>query len=82
MPTLKLPKTPPKQQARVDQPPTPHDAAIEARLKLPNERDEAVPATPANADPKIAQAAADVQHGLQDTSTANERNQTYRQLKK
>ena len=81
MTTLKLPKNPPKQQARVDKPPTPHDVVVEARLKLPNERDEAVPATPSNPDPKIAQAAADVQHGLQDTSSANEKDQAYKKQK-
>ena len=81
MATLKLPKTPPKQQARVGKPPTPHDVVVEARLKLPNERDEAVPATPANPDPKIAQAAADLQNDLQDTSGANERDQAYKKQK-
>ena len=82
------PKTPtpanppqPAQRARVGKPPTPRDAAVEAKLKMPNERDESVDMTTDIPDPMIEQAAVDVARGLQDTSKGAELNRAYKKLK-
>ena len=72
---------PPAQRARVGKPPTPRDAAVEANLKMPNERDESVDMTPDVPDPVIKQAALDVARGLQDTSKGAELNRAYKKLK-
>lgn len=72
---------PPTQRARVGKPPTPRDAAIEAQLQMPNERDESVDMTPDAPDPVIEQAAVDVARGLQDTSKGAELDRTYKKLK-
>ena len=72
---------PPTQRARVGKPPTPRDAAVEAQLRMPNERDESVDMTPDAPDPVIEQAALDVARGLQDTSKGEELNRTYKKLK-
>ena len=72
---------PPTQRARVGKPPTPSDAAVEAQLKMPNERDESVDMTADMPDPMIEQAAIDVARGLQDTSKGAELNQAYKKLK-
>ena len=72
---------PPAQRARVGKPPTPRDAAVEANLKMPNERDESVDMTPDTPDPMIEQAAVDVARGLQDTSKGAELNRAYKKLK-
>lgn len=69
------------QRARVGKPLTPHDAAVEARLKLPNERDESVGMTAAAPDRVVKQAAADLAQGLQDTSKGAELNRAYNKLK-
>ena len=74
-------QTPPTQRARVGKPPTPRDAAVEAQLQMPNERDESVDMTNDAPDPVIEQAAVDVARGLQDTSKAAELDRTYRKLK-
>ena len=71
----------PTQRARVGKPPTPRDAAVEANLKMPNERDESVDMTPDVPDPVIEQAALDVARGLQDTSKGAELNRAYKKLK-
>ena len=89
MDKLKSPSTspaqPPAQRARVGTPATPRDVAVEARLQLPNERDESVnndvAMTAALPDPLMKQAAADVARGLQDTSKAAELNRAYKKLK-
>ena len=73
--------TPPVQSARVGKLTTPHDEVVEARLKMPNERDESVTMTAAAPDPVIEQAAVDVARGLQDTSKGAELNQAYKKLK-
>ena len=78
-PTVTL--TPPVQSARVGKLTTPHDEVVEARLKMPNERDESVTMTAAAPDPMIEQAAVDVARGLQDTSKGAELNQAYKKLK-
>ena len=78
---ISVPSLPPSQRARVDKQATPHDAAIEAQLKMPNEREESVEMTAAEPDPVIVQAAADVEHGLQDTSKGVELNRVYKKLK-
>ena len=72
---------PPTQRARVGKPTTPRDAAVEANLKMPNERDESVDMTPEAPDPVIEQAAVDVARGLRDTSKGAELNQAYKKLK-
>lgn len=72
---------PPTQSAKVGKPPTPHDAVVEAQLKMPNERDESVDMTADMPDPMIEQAAIDVARGLQDTSKGAELNQAYKKLK-
>ena len=78
---LSIPKPLPTQGARVSKPPTPRDAAVEAKLQMPNERDESVDMTPEAPDPMIEQAALDVARGLQDTSKGAELNRAYTKLK-
>ena len=74
-------KPPPTaQRAKVGKTPLP-DAAVEAQLKMPNERDESLDMTPDAPDPVIEQAAIDVARGLQDTSKGAELNRAYRKLK-
>lgn len=81
-PTSKPQSTPPQQAARVGKPLTPSDAADEAQLKTPNERDESVAMTTAKPDPIIIkQAADDVARGLQDTSSGLQTNAAYKKLK-
>ena len=72
---------PPAQRARVGKRPTARDAAVEANLKMPNERDESVDMTPDVPDPVIEQAALDVARGLVDTSKGAELNRAYKKLK-
>ena len=76
---------PPAQRARVGKPPTPRDAAVEATLQMPNERDESVAGaatiTADAPDPVIEQAAVDVARGLKDTSKGAELNRAYTKLK-
>lgn len=75
-------QVPPRtQRARPGKPPTPHDAAVDAKLNMPNERDEAVDMTATSPDPVMKQAAADVKRGLQDTSKGVELNRAYKKLK-
>ena len=69
------------QSARVDKPPIPRDSVGEAKLKIPNERDESVDMTRDQPDPMIEQAAIDVALGLQDTSKGEELNRAYKKLK-
>ena len=78
---LSVPPLSPAHSARVGKPPTPRDAAVEATLKMPNERDESLDMTPDAPDPLIEQAAADVARGLQDTSKGAELNRAYKKLK-
>ena len=47
---------------------TPQDAAVEASLELPSDRDQSSDMTAAEPDPKVEQAAADLKRGLSDTS--------------
>ena len=81
------PSSPPPraQRARVNKPITPRDAAVEAQLQMPNERDESVDGaatiTADAPDPLIEQAAVDVARGLQDTSKGAELNRAYKKLK-
>ena len=58
-----------------------YDDAIEAQLKMPNERDGSVNMTASMPDPVILQAAADVERGLQDTSKGVELHLVYKKLK-
>jgi hypothetical protein len=71
----------PAQRARVGKPSTPHDAAVEAKLQMPNERDESVAMTLDEPDPVMEQAAVDVARGLKDTSKGAELNRAYSKLK-
>lgn len=79
------PTTPPTQRARVGKPLTPHDVTVEAKLQMPNERDESVDGaatiTADAPDPMIKQAAIDLAQGLQDTSKGVELNRAYKKLK-
>ena len=59
----------------------PHDAAIKAQLRMPNERDEALDMTNDAPDPLMTQAAVDVARGVQDTSKAAELDRAYKKLK-
>jgi len=77
--SVTLPST--TQRVRADKPSTPGDAAVETKLKMPNERDESVDMTPAAPDPVMEQAAADLERGLQDTSKGAELNRAYKKLK-
>jgi hypothetical protein len=80
-PPAAAPTQPPAQRARVSKPPTPRDAAVEAKLQMPNERDESVAMTLDKPDPVIEQAAVDVARGLQDTSKGAELDRAYKKLK-
>jgi hypothetical protein len=72
---------PPAKRARVGKLPTSHNAAVEATLKMPNERDESVAMTLDEPDPVMEQAAVDVARGLKDTSKGAEMNRAYSKLK-
>ena len=77
-------RTPHDGRDKVGQAPTLEDAADEASLALPHERDQSVDMTDMTAnkpDPKIRQAGRDLDHGLQDTSKGPEMNRTYNKLK-
>ena len=76
-----VPPPPPAQSGGVGKPRTPRNAAVEATLKMPNERDESLDMTPDAPDPVIEQAAVDVARGLQDTSKGAELNRAYKKLK-
>ena len=58
-----------------------HDAAVEASLELPHERDQITDMTANKPDPTIKQAQRDVDRGLKDTSKSVEMDSTYRKLK-
>ena len=77
-------KTPHDGRGKVGQEPTPDDAADEASLALPHERDQSVDMTDVAAkkpDPRIKQASRDLDRGLQDTSKSPEMNRAYDKLK-
>ena len=76
-----VPPQPPAHSASVGKLSPTSDVAIEAKLKMPNERDESLDMTPDAPDPVIEQAAADVARGLQDTSKGAELNRAYKKLK-
>ena len=75
------PAYPTTQRARVGKPLTMHDATVEAKLKMPNERDVSLDMTDDAPDPVIEQAAIDVAGGLQDTSKGTELGRAYKKLK-
>ena len=58
-----------------------HDAAVEASLELPNERDQITNMTADKPDPMIQQAQRDIDRGLKDTSKGIEMDKTYQKLK-
>ena len=76
-----VPPQPPAHSASVGNLSPTSDVADEAKLKMPNERDESVDMTADEPDPMIEQAAVDVARGLQDTSKGAELNRAYTKLK-
>lgn len=60
---------------------TPQDAAVEASLELPSDRDQSSDMTAAEPDPLVQQAAIDLEHGLSDTSKAAETDRAYQKQK-
>ena len=60
---------------------TPHDASVEASLRMPHERDESTDMTQDTPDPMIEQARQDIKNGMQDTSKSPEMNQASKKLK-
>ena len=60
---------------------TPQDAAVEASLELPSDRDQSSDMTAAEPDPKVEQAAADLKRGLSDTSKGAETDKAYQKQK-
>ena len=60
---------------------TPQDAAVEASLELPSDRDQSTDMTAAEPDPKVEQAAADLKRGLSDTSKGAETDKAYQKQK-
>jgi len=62
-------------------PPTPRDAAGNAQLRMPDERDEALDITNDAPDPLMEQAAVHVARGVQDTSKAAELDRANKKLK-
>ena len=74
-------KQPKPDQAMVDLAPSPHDAAVEASLSLPHERDQSTDMTADAPDAVVQQAQRDLKRSLQDTSKAPEMNRAYSKLK-
>ena len=74
-------KTPHDGRGKVGQEPTPDDAADEASLALPHERDQSTDMTADKPDPAMRQAGLDLKRGLQDTSKSPEMNRAYDKLK-
>ena len=60
---------------------TPKDAAVEASLELPSDRDQSTGMTAAEPDPKVEQAAIDLKRGLSDTSKGAETDKAYQKQK-
>ena len=60
---------------------TPKDAAVEASLELPSDRDQSTDMTAATPDPLIQQAAIDLKRGLSDTSKGAETDKAYQKQK-
>ena len=60
---------------------TPQDAAVEASLELPSDRDQSTGMTAAEPDPLVQQAAKDLARGLSDTSKAAETDKAYQKQK-
>lgn len=60
---------------------TPQDAAVEASLELPSDRDQSADMTAAEPDPLVQQAAQDLARGLSDTSKAAETDKAYQKQK-
>ena len=60
---------------------TPKDAAVEASLELPSDRDQSADMTAAAPDPLVQQAAKDLKRGLSDTSKGAETDKAYQKQK-
>jgi hypothetical protein len=68
------------QAPQVGKQPDARDGSAQDKLELPRDRDEARDMTSSQTDPLIKQAAKDVKEGRQDTSKAQETDQTYKRL--
>lgn len=68
-------------RSRPGQADTPADASDEASLAMPHERDQSTDMTDAKPDPKVRQAHADVERGLQDTGKQPEMDDAYKKQK-
>lgn len=67
--------------AQVDKAQTPKNAAEEASLQLPHERDQSTDMTNDKPDPAIRQAKRDMDSGQQDTGKSPEMNRAYNKQK-
>ena len=75
-----LEKKPRPQKPMVNRQPDATDGSAQDALESPNDRDQAKNMTSDQVDPKIRQAAKDLERGLQDTSNALETDKTYKKL--
>jgi hypothetical protein len=74
-------KIPQRKRSRAGETRTQRDTSAESSLAMPHERDQSVDMTPETPDPKIRQAARDVEVGRQDTSKAIETDKAYQKQK-
>ena len=75
-----LEKKPRPQKPMVNRQPDATDGSAQDALASPNDRDQTKDMTSDQVDPKIRQAAKDLERGLQDTSNALETDKTYKKL--
>lgn len=75
------PKIPQDNGPVTDKLQTPHDASVESSLAMPHERDQSTNMSAETVDPKIRQAALDLDCGRQDTSKALEAHRAYQKQK-
>lgn len=75
-------KTPAPGRDRAGKAETPADAADEANLAMPHERDQAIDKTPQTPDPQVKQASTDVGRGLKDTGKGPAMDAAYDKLKR
>ena len=73
-------KKPRPQKSMVNHQPDATDGSAQDALESPNDRDQAKNMTSDQVDPKIRQAAKDLERGLQDTSNALETDKAYKKL--
>ena len=75
-------KTPSAGRSRPGKAQTPQDAADEASLALPHERDQSTDMTEPQPDAKVKQASQDLKNKLQDTGQSPPMNRTYEKLRR